>query len=81
MNKEDLKAEATEQWADLSPEVRGAIIAQAEDRLWWEATKTRLKRLGPWASWITVVIGGFILFRDQIIHLAALIAKLGGSKP
>jgi len=78
---QDDQASSPQHWADLSPEVRAAIVAQAEDRLWWEATKTRIKRLGPWASWATVVIGGVILFRDQLVALAALIAKLGGPKP
>lgn len=81
MNRKKIRAEAAEHWADLSPEVRGAIVAQAEDRLWWEGTKERLRRLGPWASWATVIIGGFVLFKDQLIALAALIAKLGGPKP
>jgi len=75
-DKEDL----VQQWADLSPEVRAAIVAQAEDRIWWEGLKTRLKGIGPWASWMTVIIGAGLLFRDQIIHLAALIAG-GGGRP
>jgi len=80
-----LKAEEMEElpehWGDLRPEVRAAIVAQAQDRIWWDGLKTRVKSLGPWASWATVVIGAVILFRDQIIHLAAWVAGLGGGKP
>lgn len=80
MKIEDIE-ELPEHWGDLRPEVRAAIVAQAKDRIWWDGLKDRIRGLGPWASWATVVIGAVILFRDQIIHIAALIAGSGGGKP
>lgn len=80
MKIEDIE-DQPESWGDLTPEVRAAIVAQAKDRIWWDGLKKRIKSLGPWASWLTVIIGAVILFRDQIIHLAAWIAGVGGGRP
>ncbi|WP_306150755.1 hypothetical protein [Roseovarius sp. MMSF_3281] len=67
-----------EHWGDLEPEQRAALMAMAEDRIWWEGAKTRVRKLGPWMSWATVIIGGFVFFKDHIISLAAWVASFGG---
>jgi hypothetical protein len=66
-----------EQWKDLPMPLRAAIVAQAEDRLWWEGTKARLRAAGPWASWIVVLVGAGLLLRDQFVAAAAWIAGAG----
>lgn len=79
--KPRIEEDIPEHWGDLSPEVRAAIVVQARDRIWWDGLKTRVRGLGPWASWLTVVIGAAVLFMDQIIHVAAWLAGNGGGKP
>lgn len=79
--EQDDAEQLPEHWSDLSLEMRAAMVAQARDRIWWDGFSARVRALGPWASWATVLIGAVILFRDQIIHIAALIAGGGGGKP
>lgn len=67
-----------EHWSELKPEQRAALLAMAEDRIWWEGAKDRIKKLGPWMSWATVLIGGFVFLKDHFVSFAAWLASFGG---
>lgn len=55
----DQPIEAPEHWSDLRPEVRKALIEQAEDRIFWKGVFSRLGFLSKLAQ-ILLVIGGFV---------------------
>jgi hypothetical protein len=64
-------------WAEIPKDIRMAIVQQAKDRLWWNGFKDRLNRAGKWASPLVVLVGAFLLFRDQFVAAAAWIAGSG----
>lgn len=55
----DQQEDPPEHWSDLRPDVRRALVEQAEDRLFWKGVFSRLGFLSKLAQ-ILLVIGGFV---------------------
>jgi hypothetical protein len=65
---DDKKAKApTENWGDLSPEVRSAIIKQANNQIFWENALIRVGAFGKFAQVVLVIIAFLAAVRVGVV--------------